>query len=747
MVPDSEFRELPTPQPLQRDAVIEEQPTAFERLLVHWKLLASLAGLGLVIAIVSGVLLWRGSGTDTTEVRFESPPSLEELAQQYPELADLLSDPTLGSAYKDFLVAYQSGGVEAAEELAAQRGLLNDRNEIRITLVVDDREYVPSLVQELQAVGVTVEGSYKERINVGVPLALIQQLAEQHGTDALFEQLTQMEHIIRLELPAPHQSDAARADGVRGEGVSVTGAEEWHTAGFTGQSIRVGVLDLGFDGYRSLLGTELPEAVVSASFIYGKEPDESGQVHGTACAEIVHEMAPGAELYFAAYDSTLVGMGQAVEWLVSQGVNIISNSTTGVVGPMDGSDEAAALVDEAVSSGVLWVNSAGNAAEEHYRGLFTDTDGDGLHEFPDGTEAIGLYQYSPDLTAALNWDDWQAVTEDYDLFLYDDQGDLLASAEDTQSGLPGQGAAELLIGRDIPEGVYYLSIKARSTTRPGTLDLYTLGAALEFPMAEHSLGSPADARGAVAVGATEYRDDSLAVYSSQGPSNDGRLKPDLSAPAGVSSATYAPEVFNGTSASTPHAAGAAALVWSAFPDYSAAQVREYLETHALDLGSQGPDNGYGHGRLRLPSPPAESTELPPTPTATPALVPTEASEPTLIPTEVPEPTLIPTEVPEPTVVALLPEPVKEPLEEETSAGVSFSLVGVLGLCGGVVALGGGGLLLIAFLRSTRRTSRGAAPRPATTAGSWGTTLETGTSGRMPPQLSETVWAQGLPLLR
>jgi pSer/pThr/pTyr-binding forkhead associated (FHA) protein/subtilisin family serine protease len=750
---DPEFRELPTPQPLELDAVVEEQPSFFERLLVRWKLLAGLAGLGLVIAVVSGVLLLRGDGSGSTGPKFDSPPSLQELAQQYPELADLLNDPTLSSVYKDFLIAYESGGVEAAQELAAQRGLLNDRNEIRITLVVDDAEHVPSLMQELQAVGITVEGSYKERINVGVPLALIERLAEQQGTDALFEQLTQMEHIIRLELPAPRQSDAVLADGIQGEGVSITGAEEWHAAGFTGQSIRVGILDLGFDGYRSLLGTELPESVVSASFIYGKEPDESGEVHGTACAEIVHEMAPDAELYFAAYDSTLVGMGQAVQWLLSQGVHIITNSTTGVVGPMDGSDEAAALVDEAVSSGVLWVNSAGNAAEEHYRGVFTDTDGDGLHEFPDGTEAIGLYQYAPDLAVALNWDDWQTVTEDYDLYLYDDQGDLLASAEDIQSGLPGQGAAELLIGKDVTEGVYYISIKAHNTTRPGTLDLYTLGAALEFPVADHSLGSPADAHGALAVGATEHRDDSLAVYSSQGPSNDGRLKPELSAPAGVSSATYAPEVFNGTSASTPHVAGAAALAWSAFPDFSTGQVRDYLRTHALDLGSPGPDNGYGHGRLRLPSPPAEIAELPPTPTVVPTLLPTEAPEltllpteapePTLVPTEVPEPTLVPTEVPEPTVVAVLPEPEEEPSEEGTSTGVSLSLVGALGLCGGVVALGGGGLLLIALLRSSRRTSRAAPPRPATAVGSWATTTDPRASGPLPPHLSETVPGYGV----
>ena len=606
--------------------MLEEQPSFLERLLDHWKVVAGLVAVGLVIAVVSGVLLWRGAGPGTTESTFERPPSLEELTQQYPELAGLLNDPTLGSVYKEFLVAFETGGIEAARELAAQRGLLNDRDEIRITLLVDDAKVVPVLEEELRGAGITVEGSYKERINVGVPLALIEQLAEQEGTDALFEQLTQMEHIIRMELPAPRRGDAVLTDGIKGEGVSVTGADEWHAAGYRGQSIRVGVLDLGFDGYRSLLGSDLPENVVTESFVYDKEPDSSGEVHGTACAEIVHEMAPDAELFFAYYDSTLVSMGQAVDWLLSQNVQIISNSTSGVVGPMDGSDESAAMVDDAVSRGVLWVNSSGNAAEEHYRGRFTDTDGDGLHEFPDGTERMGLYLYAPEVLIALNWDDWRNVTEDYDLFLYDDQGDLVGSSEDIQSGLAGQGATELLVGNDVPEGTYYVSIVAHSTTRPGMLDLYTLGAAPEFPVADHSLGSPADARGALAVGATEVRDDSLATYSSQGPANDGRLKPELSAPAGVSSRSYEPRVFDGTSASTPHVAGAAALVWSAFPDYGAEQVRDYLQTHALDLGSPGPDDAFGYGRLQLPSPPAQPTE--PLPTALPTV--------TTPPTEMPE---------------------------------------------------------------------------------------------------------------
>jgi hypothetical protein len=54
----------------------------------------------------------------------------------------------------------------------------------------------------------------------------------------------------------------------------------------------------------------------------------------------------------------------------------------------------------------------------------------------------------------------------------------------------------------------------------------------------------------------------IAPYSSQGPTNDGRVKPDISAVACVNSASYAPGCFNGTSASTPVVAGAVALAWA-----------------------------------------------------------------------------------------------------------------------------------------------------------------------------------------
>src|SRR3990172_7136405 len=66
-----------------------------------------------------------------------TPPSLDDLAKQFPRLEKLLRDPGVDSAYKDFVVAYERGGLEAAEQLARTRGLLTPDNHLRVTLVVD----------------------------------------------------------------------------------------------------------------------------------------------------------------------------------------------------------------------------------------------------------------------------------------------------------------------------------------------------------------------------------------------------------------------------------------------------------------------------------------------------------------------------------------------------------------------------------------------------------------------------------
>jgi len=686
----------PTPPSLQIDRAALRRESWLDRLAARRGLVVGLIGFGAVVLIASSILVWLASTgrlTSTTATplapELELPPSIEELVREYPELAALLNDPALSSVYKDFLIAYEQGGIEAAEELARLRGLLNERNEIRITLVLDDAEYAAEISEELRSAGITVEGSYRERINVGVPMDLIERLAKEQGTQALFQQLTRMEHIVRIELAVLKRAD--RVSWIEGEGVGIIGADDWHAAGLTGESIRVGVLDLGFRGYKELLGSELPADAVAKSFVYNEAPEESSQVHGTACAEIVHETAPGAKLFLAYYDGSMVTQGQAVEWLLEQDVHIISHSAGAIVGPMDGTGEDAEFVDEIVAKGVLWVNSAGNEAESHYRGTFTDADGDGVHEFPDGDEKMGIWPYTDGVTVILNWDDWDSVTQDYDLYLYDSQGELVASARDTQDGGVGQMAAEGIEIHQLTDSLYYVVIEAYASTRPVVFDFYADPAEIEFPVAEHSLGTPGDARGSLTVGATEYRDDRLASYSSNGPTNDGRLKPEISAPAGVSGASYGPNGFDGTSASTPYISGAAALVWSAYPQFDRQQVIAYLQNHVLDLGATGPDNGFGHGRLRLPAPNTVAAEPAITPPATLPVVgtimPTTGSPGTQEP--------LPGEPATPTPVDVI-------APGSADRGLSTTLLAVMGLagvCGAAVSVGGMALLLVAWRRS------------------------------------------------
>ena len=54
---------------------------------------------------------------------------------------------------------------------------------------------------------------------------------------------------------------------------------------------------------------------------------------------------------------------------------------------------------------------------------------------------------------------------------------------------------------------------------------------------------------------------------------------------------------SGTSQAAPHVAGLAALVWTRYPGYTAAQVWNRITATAVDLGTAGPDSTFGAGRI------------------------------------------------------------------------------------------------------------------------------------------------------
>jgi hypothetical protein len=131
-----------------------------------------------------------------------------------------------------------------------------------------------------------------------------------------------------------------------------------------------------------------------------------------------------------------------------------------------------------------------------------------------------------------------------------------------------------------------------------------------------SVDTPASSPYALAVGAANVANNSLEAYSSQGPTIDRRVKPDITGFDNVASNLDQFSSFSGTSAGAPHVAGAAALIKSANSNLDAAQLQAQLESRATGIAAGAlPTNQLGHGLLALGpvppvSPPAGNGYLP-----------------------------------------------------------------------------------------------------------------------------------------
>ena len=229
-----------------------------------------------------------------------------------------------------------------------------------------------------------------------------------------------------------------------------------------------------------------------------------------------------------------------------------------------------------------------------------DPDADGWLNFTSTDETNMIYASAGDqITVGLRWDDpWGASANDYDLYLLDDNATVVASSTNWQDG--NDNPTETLVYTVSTSGYYHIKVEMYSADGTARFDLFTFDHDLQYQVAAGSLLEPADSPDDMTMGAVPWNNpDTLEYFSSQGPTTDGRTKPDLVAPDGVSNATYG--TFYGTSAAAPHGAGAAVLVKQRFPAYTPDQIQGYLEANAVDLGAAGKDNQYGSGRLLLPA--------------------------------------------------------------------------------------------------------------------------------------------------
>lgn len=477
-------------------------------------------------------------------------------------------------------------------KLAGDNLLVN----VELKIKNGSREKITPIVESLNG---KIKNYTSSRLNIEIPLGALKTLYE--NNDVLF-----VRDMGQLDLDAVSQ------------GLAGTNADLWHLAGFKGKGIKIAVVDSDFKGYKnSIAKGELSANLIPV--VFGPASiDEDSDNHGTNCAEIVYDLAPEAQLYLISIDAAESSFENLVDYLIKEKIDIVSRSASLYQGPFNGASKWAQLIDKAKGEGVFWVNSSGNRATTHWEGAFKNN-GSNFHVWSGNKIRMAINNAAgKSLKFRLAWNDWgkdadgypggNAHGQDYKIKLYCDNV-LVDFADDVQTNNADIDPYENFNFSDAASGVYEVEIEAKNSTGFGEyfeLFMHTGNASFEFAKPESSVTIAGDAAGAFTVGAVDAATHKLEDYSSRGPTNGvnsgpsdntSLIKPDVSGPTNVTTSLY--DSFGGTSASTPHIAGLAALVKQAKGFTLPEQIKNYLESYTNKLGYAAKNNEVGAGLVVL----------------------------------------------------------------------------------------------------------------------------------------------------
>ena len=493
-----------------------------------------------------------------------------------------------------------------------------------------DPAYVHEVAAYLreQGVGLAAPRPGAESLAAAVPLSALADLAARRGV-----------HMVMAE-PSVQRYDA---------GVAPHGADFWHDPGWDGGNgnddddtndagnVKIGILDGGILGYGNGLTAGRvadPKGVHCFLGSDGTTTDSigncellqvlSGSVdqHGTFVAQLLYDIAPGADYYLARIVRAS-HFEAAITWLIAQDVDVISTSLGKTwEGPGDGTSPYMnawiSQVGRAVDAGIFVAVASGNFDTSSWFGTFRDSDGDDIMDWDETGDECNEVQFDSSIkyNIRVRWEDtWNGANDDLDIYLRRglSQGTADYMSENVQNGAPQQDPFEN-IGLEPESSVTYcLVIVRESGVTPEWVQVLIEANGPDGPSMEHwtrgySLGSPAETTkaGAVTVGAAPVTDTStIQSTSGRGPlpasSASTVVKPDVvgvdEVPVVTISGTFN---IDGTSIATPHVAGLAALVKQRNPDYTPAQIATYLRDNALPRGETAPNNTWGYGLAFLP---------------------------------------------------------------------------------------------------------------------------------------------------
>src|SRR5215475_3032617 len=445
--------------------------------------------------------------------------------------------------------------------------------------------------------------------------------------------LDQLNRLLKQN-PAAEAQDATTNQGtVTSKGdVAHNAAAARNFFGVSGTGVKIGVLSDSVDFLAQSVATgNLPPDVT----VLPGQSGVPGTGEGTAMLEIVHDMAPGAKLFFATAFNGIDSFADNIRALRAAGCDIIVDDILYFAESPFHDDIVTTAVNEVIADGAMYFSSAGNEGNFNdgtsgcWEGDFKNSritlpalPGGTLHDF--GSGVISNFVEIGGLVTTLHWSDPQgASSNDYDFFIMNNTlTTVLDASTEVQDG--DDDPFEITFGA--PGGTRILIFKADSAKRRA-LSLCDFGGELGLATSGAIRGHAA-ADGAFAVAAINAAlaggrpfsggpTNPVEIFSSDGNrrifyksdgspitpgkllfSNNGgevRKKPDLTAADGVATSVPGFGTFFGTSAAAPHAAGIAALLKSAKPRLAPNRIRRALTRTAIDIEAVGVDRDSGAG--------------------------------------------------------------------------------------------------------------------------------------------------------
>lgn len=482
-----------------------------------------------------------------------------------------------------------------------------------------------------------------------VPLNAVESLAarsEVRGIHQSLQAITQgqlgKQRAEALRAPLQSALQQLQPAGIDDRGSVVSQGVHAHQAdqalqqfGATGAGVKVGVLSDSDDFKEASIATgDLPPD----TFTVPGQDGRPGGGEGTAMMEIVHDMAPGAKIFFATAFNSPQSFADNIRTLrfVYHCDIIVDDIIYFFESPYQ-DDIIAQAVDDVVADGAMYFSSAGNQGNfddgtsgtwegkfKHAKNILnTLPSGYTVHDFGGGI--VGDRIEVGGGPVILHWNDPGSLdnpqaSNDYDLFvLTPDLRSVAVASTDIQDGddLPFE-----FLGFNIPAG-YQVVVAKKTGSADRTVRTELFGGELALATSGGTYGHSA-AAGAYSVAAVDVAQagggvftggptTSIELFSTDGnrkvfydrngnPLNGGRgevrKKPDLAAADGVSTTLPSGSGLNpffGTSAAAPHAAGVAALLKSAKPALKAPALRAALTKPALDIEAFGFDRDSGFG--------------------------------------------------------------------------------------------------------------------------------------------------------